>query len=364
MKFGISFFPDCGPQDIAAHQYYAHALDLCGEADQMGFHSVRIVEHYFNEYGGYSPSPTTFLAAASQRTRHLRLVTGCVLPAFHHPLHLATQLAMLDGLSNGRLDVGIARAFMPHEFHAFGIDLNESRERFEEGIAALKLLWQEKRASFHGTYHTFEQVHCLPEVTQRPYPPIWIAVTQTPASFQWAGQQGFHLMSVVLLADFNLLCERLNLYRNAYREAGHGEVRGDQIMLGYPLFIASSQAAAEEQAERYLTRYLKVFASAASGWNDLQISAYHNYQNMAEHISSMTFERILREQRALIGTPQRVREQIEQLRERFGTDYVSLQIFPGSMPYSTALEGLRLFADEVLPHFSVNELAMSVQEIH
>src|SRR6266436_3640454 len=113
MIFGISLFPDCGPECISAMDYYQQALNLCTDADVLGFHSVRIVEHYFHAYGGYSPSPTTFLAAASQRTRSLRLVTGCVLPAFNHPLKLATQLAMLDGISGGRLDVGVARAFLP-----------------------------------------------------------------------------------------------------------------------------------------------------------------------------------------------------------------------------------------------------------
>jgi alkanesulfonate monooxygenase SsuD/methylene tetrahydromethanopterin reductase-like flavin-dependent oxidoreductase (luciferase family) len=357
MKFGISFFPDCGPQDMAAQDYYTKALDLCAEADQLGFYSARIVEHYFHSYGGYSPSPITFLAAASQRTQQLRLVTGCVLPAFHHPLHLATQLAMLDGLSHGRLDIGIARAFLPHEFHAFGIDLNESHERFEEGITALKLLWQDEHATLQGKFHTFENVHCLPHVTQQPHPPIWIAVTQTPASFRWTGQQGFNLMSVVLLADFRALSEKLDLYRKAYYEAGHGIAHSEQIMLGYPLFIASSQAAAEKLAEHYLTRYLKVFADAARGWDNLKIPAYHNYQDMANHISSMTFERVLQEQRALIGTPQRIRAQIEQLKERFGADYISLQVLPGGMPYATAQEGLHLFAREVLPHFTDSTLA-------
>ena len=84
----------------------------------------------FPPYGGYSPNPLIFLAAASQRTRTMRLVTGAVLPVFNHPLKLAGEIGMLDAISGGRLDVGFARAFLPHEFRRFGISPDESHARF------------------------------------------------------------------------------------------------------------------------------------------------------------------------------------------------------------------------------------------
>ena len=113
MKFGVGFFPDGGPDRISARQYYDEALALAERADALGYDSLKMVEHHFTSYGGYSPDPAVFLAACAQRTRRIRLVTGAVLPAFNHPLKLAGQLAMLDALSGGRLDVGVARAFMP-----------------------------------------------------------------------------------------------------------------------------------------------------------------------------------------------------------------------------------------------------------
>ena len=101
---------------------------------------IRIVEHYFHHYGGYSPNPIVFLAAAAQRTRRARLVTGAVLPAFNHPLKLAGEIAMLDAISGGRLDVGFARAFLPHEFRRFGCSPDELVARFREGIEQVDLL--------------------------------------------------------------------------------------------------------------------------------------------------------------------------------------------------------------------------------
>src|SRR5436309_5049170 len=80
MKFGIDYFPDVHPDRVSGQQYFADVLDLAEEADRLGYDSVKIVEHYFTSYGGYSPDPCLFLGACSQRTRRLRMVTGAVLP--------------------------------------------------------------------------------------------------------------------------------------------------------------------------------------------------------------------------------------------------------------------------------------------
>lgn len=90
---------------------------------------VRTVEHYFNPYGGYSPNPLVFLNAAAMCSRTARLITGAALPVFSHPLKLAAEIAMLDAISGGRLEVSFARVFLPHEFARFGISVHESRTR-------------------------------------------------------------------------------------------------------------------------------------------------------------------------------------------------------------------------------------------
>src|ERR1700675_2840181 len=155
MKFGIDYFPDADPDRVSGRQYFSEVLDLAEYADALGYDSVKIVEHYFTCYGGDSPAPARFLAACSERARRMRMVTGAVLPVFNHPLKLAGQLTMLDAISGGRLDVGIARAFMPYEFDAFGISMEESRARFEEGIEALLRLWTEEDVTFEGKFHRF-----------------------------------------------------------------------------------------------------------------------------------------------------------------------------------------------------------------
>src|SRR5215211_2623072 len=167
MQFGVQFFPDVKPEQKSGEAYFRETLDLAEEADRLGYTHIRIVEHYFHHYGGYSPNPIVFLAAAAQRTLHARLVTGAVLPAFNHPLKLAGEIAMLDAISRGRLDVGFARAFLPHEFQRFGRSPDESVARYREGIEQIDLLLTQENVSHHGRFHRIENTTSLPRPTQQ-----------------------------------------------------------------------------------------------------------------------------------------------------------------------------------------------------
>ena len=117
----------------------------------------------------------------------MRLITGAVLPVFNHPLKLAGEIGMLDAISGGRLEVGFARAFLPHEFQRFGVSLDESRDRFDEGIAIVDRLLREEDVAFEGRFHRFPATTSLPRPTQQPRPPFWVAALATEASFISAG---------------------------------------------------------------------------------------------------------------------------------------------------------------------------------
>src|SRR5436305_11079509 len=153
MQFGVQFFPAVDHTDKSDAEYYAQSLAIAEEAEELGFQHVRTVEHYFERYGGYSPNPIVFLAAVSQRTKTMRLLTGAVLPAFNHPLKLAGEIAMLDAISGGRLDVGFARAFLPHEFRRFGRSPDESVGRFREGVEQVDLLLRQENVTHRGRFH-------------------------------------------------------------------------------------------------------------------------------------------------------------------------------------------------------------------
>ena len=190
MEAGINFFPDVTPQERPAELYFDECLRMVSQADEMGFHHVRIVEHYFHRYGGYSPNPIVFLSAAAQRSRRLKLITGAVLPAFNHPLKLAGEIGMLDAISKGRLEVGFARAFLPHEFGRFGVSLDESRARFEEGIETVRRLLENEDVSHQGRFHSFPPTTSLPRPTQTATAAILDCCVVNGAEFCFCRERG------------------------------------------------------------------------------------------------------------------------------------------------------------------------------
>ena len=205
MRFGLNFFPSFRLQDMSTAEYYALGLRLSERADELGYASIKTVEHYFHDYGGHSPNPIVLLSAIAARTRRIRLITGAVIPAFNNPIKLAGELAMLDNISNGRLDAGFGRAFIPKEFDVFGVSMEESRARFEEGIDIITRLWTEERVSYEGKFHRFRDVRLMPRPVQKPHPPIWIAAVATKESFIWAGRHGYHIMIVPFASNLDLV---------------------------------------------------------------------------------------------------------------------------------------------------------------
>ena len=351
MRFGINFFPSVDPTQLSGQEYYRQALALAARADELGYHHIRTVEHYFRGYGGYSPSPIVFLTAVAQRTRQVRLVTGAVLPVFNHPLKLAAELAMLDCLSDGRLDAGFARAFLPEEFDAFQVPLDESRMRFEEGIRAVRRLWTESEVRFDGRFHQFGPVPLLPRPVQQPHPPMWIAAIQTPDSFTWAGEQGHNLMIVPYLSAFASVAANLQQYRESYARARQGAPAG-KVQMSFHLYVAEDGATARREARGPMEEYIRLFKESSLAWRGRTSSQYQGYEKLEALLEAITYDRVLAETRAFIGDPIEVVAQIRSIVAQFGVVEPSLQIMYGNISAAAARRSLELFASEVMPRLA------------
>src|SRR5204863_1275145 len=264
MQFGVQFFPAVDHTDKSAAEYYAQSLAIAEEADALGFTHARTVEHYFTRYGGYSPNPIVFLSAVSQRTRRLRLITGAVLPVFNHPLKLAGEIAMLDAISGGRLDVGFARAFLPHEFRRFGRSPDESVARFREGIEQIGLLLTQESVTHRGRFHAIENTTSLPRSTQKPRPKFYVAALNTPESFEFAGRMGYAVMAIALVAE--KMRPLLAAYREAWKAAGHPG-RGE-VMVAFHMYCEHDGERARAFATPLIDAYLTSLVEAASDWLD------------------------------------------------------------------------------------------------
>ena len=350
MEFGIQFFPSVGPETKPAAQYFDECLKLCDLMDDYGYSHVRTVEHYFLSYGGYSPNPMVFLTAASQRTKKARLITGAVLPIFNNPLKIAGEAGMLDAISNGRLELGMARAFLPHEFETFGVSLDESVARFDEGTEQVRRLLEEENVTSEGRFHSFRDVTSLPRPTQKPRPPIWTATTSTPESFAKAARKGDSIMSIPLVRS--RMKELLAIYREAWREAGHP---GDGcVMLAFHMFCHDNERQAADIAREPLNRYLRAIVSAAGGWKEgASTKDYPGYDKMIAMLEKETFETQTESGAAWVGPPQKLVDQIAGYRESVGGfEIASMQVNFGTLPFDAAERSMRLFGEEVIPHFA------------
>src|SRR5262249_49252309 len=358
MKFGINFFPSFRASDCSTSEYYAECLRLAGRADQLGLNSVKAVEHYSFDYGGHSPNPIVFLSAVAVRTSRIRLITGAVIPAFNHPVKLAAELSMLDNLSAGRLDAGFGRAFIPKEFEVFGVDMDESRARFEEGVDLITRLWTEDRVTHEGRFHRLHDVHLQPRPVQTPHPPVWIASIASEESFLWAGRRGYPVMTVPCAGTMERVPDLVRLYRTAWRDAGHPPGR-EQVQSSLHCYIAETRRQAMDEARPRVERYIEVFSEAVSSWSNRRAAQYASYAKMVESIATTTIDSMVRDRQALIGSPDDVVEQLRYHVEFFGDFEASLQINFGGASEAEAARTLELLARHVTPHFASGGVAPS-----
>lgn len=346
LRFGVQFFPDVKPEEKSAAAYFRESLELAAASERLGYDHVRIVEHYFHHYGGYSPNPIVFLAAVAARTVRTRLITGAVLPVFNNPLKLAGEIAMLDALSDGRLHVGFARAFLPHEFRRFGISPDESVARFREGLEQIDLLLRETCVTHHGRFHRIEDVTSLPRPTQLPRPKFYVAASGTAESFAFAGEQGHAIMCIPMAAD--KLRELLATYRAAWRGAGHPG--NGEVMLAFSMFVDEDGERARAIARPKIEGYLCSLVDAASDWTEgVSSKDYPGYDKMIESLRAQTMESQIASGAAWIGSPAEVRKTIARVHEELGGfEHASLQVNFNTMPFEEAMRSLELFSREVV----------------
>jgi alkanesulfonate monooxygenase SsuD/methylene tetrahydromethanopterin reductase-like flavin-dependent oxidoreductase (luciferase family) len=268
---------------------------------------------------------------------------------FNHPLKLAGQIGMVDAISGGRLEVGFARAFLPHEFARFGISMDESRARFDEGLEQVRRLLEEEQVTARGRFHSFEDATSLPRPTQKPRPPFWIAALSTKESFENAGTLGHSVMGIPLGGAH--MAGLLQVYRNAWKRAGHSG-RG-KVMLAFHMYCAETREQAAAVARQPLNQYLRSIVNAASGWlSGVSSRDYPNYRKTIEFIGAETFESQVEKGAAWIGTPDEIRHAIGTYgREVGGFESASLQVNFGMISEADAQASMQLFSREVMPHF-------------
>src|SRR5712691_7069363 len=225
MEFGL-FFLMQRDEAWSEQAVYDSGLEQMLAAEALGYTSVWIAEQHFNDYG-LCPAPPVLAAYLAARTTTLRLGMGVSLLPLHHPVDLAEELAVLDVVSGGRLEVGIGRGGTLQDYQTFQSDRADARARVEEGLALMQQAWNGAPFDFHGQFHSAERLHVRPRPVQRPHPPIFVA-TNSEDSVLSAGRLGLPTLSSFFV-PMHELGKRREMYREAASAAGRSQAEIEDL---------------------------------------------------------------------------------------------------------------------------------------
>ena len=198
------------------HAVIQETIEQCILADQMGFDAVWFVEHHFLTTFSMSPCPEVILTAIAAQTKRIRLGFGVVILPYHHPVRVAERIAMLDHISNGRVEFGTGRS-APYEQTGMGIDPQLTRDMWEESLTMIPKIWESDMFTWEGRFWNVPPREVLPKPYQKPHPPIWVAALQ-PATYALAAQKGIGVMALGVSAP-SVLEPHIRSYRDAIKEA-------------------------------------------------------------------------------------------------------------------------------------------------
>lgn len=339
MKFGAHYLPTYLPQlDGPVAEFYRRMFEQMEELDSLGFHSLWVTEHHFHEYGGVLSHPPAFLSAIARTTRRIRLGVAISVLPLHNPLELAEAYAMVDVISDGRLNFGVGKGSEPIEYRRAGVLYEEATGRMKEATEIIRQAWSDDPVNFRGQFFQCQNLRVLPKPVQRPHPPIWVGAARSEDSFRWAGANGFDLMTLPdLYPELDVLRGFIKTYREALSAAGY-DLKRRHVLGKFRVYVAESLEQAAREAAPYLNNYSAVHRAADP-------DRKHNLL-MPRDISTQ-FEQGL----VIAGDPQRCIDAIRRWREEVGLDYLTGTFYFGGMPQELAIKNIRLFAERVMPAF-------------
>jgi alkanesulfonate monooxygenase SsuD/methylene tetrahydromethanopterin reductase-like flavin-dependent oxidoreductase (luciferase family) len=346
--------------ETAVRNYGEH-LDAWVLMEELGFDGIGFNEHHTSPYG-LMTSPNLMAAAASQRTRRMKLlIYGNLLP-IHNPLRLAEELSMLDCLSNGRLISGFARG-IPREYGAYGVDLAESRARFEEAWQIIKLAWTEEVFSYQGKFWSYQDVAIWPRPVQQPHPPVWVPVTVSKETIEWAGRENVPITPGAN-ATLPARQDMVRYYAQCLAKHGH-TISPGHIIMGASVYVADSREQALKEAGPCMLYFLHTLFSHGNISNvERQMQAGYRKAADYDYIRPENREGFLRglqgfrhttladldrNERMAWGSPEQVRDTLIELAESLGAGTLMLNFNQGAMPHEMFVQNLKRFGKEVLP---------------
>ena len=332
MRFGIfgSAQARRGVPDVDSGAGFKDFVEYNVQAEALGYRSSFVVEHHFTGFGQISAT-LNLLTWVGARTSTLRLGTAVMVLPWHNPVLLAEQVATMDLLSNGRVDLGIGPGYRHNEFAGFCVPMEEAEERFDESVQLLIRAWtSDVPWSHRGKYWQFENVVVEPPTAQKPHPPLWMGAGR-PESIKKVAARGYNLL-LDQFAPFDQTIDRFKLFRSEVQALGR-RFDPSRVAVARSVNVVMTAAEREKAIEARLAarRRTERLAQRPDGQNKASIMSYASTLEAAEAGT-------------LYGSPDEIAAKLQTLRDA-GVEYVLLNSVGG-------LETLRRFAREVLPAFA------------
>ena len=342
-------------------------------AEELGFEAIWLGEHHFGPYGaGDVPNPILLGADLAARTSRIRIGQMANIVPWWHPIRLAEDLATLDNLTGGRVEVGFGRGIWAYEgpqFHANADPRKdeENRELFRETIEIVREIWTNEYFSHHGTNYTFPvedtvfshpsypsnpvwqdgekvtKLRVTPRPYQKPHPPLWMTVS-TDRSVTTAAELG--LKACYWQPPALRIRQRMETYAEVRsRVEGRSFSLGEDQAVMRSTYVASSMEEARRDAEEGIM--------SAFIFND-PFRGRQVFTNPGEELEpNMKLDWDFLEPRTLlVGSPENVVERIQELREACNLEYMLIEFAHQGLPLSKTLRNLENFATKVMPRFT------------
>ena len=387
MQFGLLY--ECQRPfqgtEIDWNALYKETLEQCELADQVGFDNLWFVEHHFLTGFSGSPSQDAMFGALSRITKQIRIGYGvCILP-YHHPVRVAERVALLDQLTDGRIEVGTGRS-NAYEQTGLGIDPRETRNLWNESISMLPKIWTSDEYEYEGENWSVPKRRVLPKPYQQPHPRLYLACTSED-SFRLAAQKGIGVLSSASYA-VEVLKEKVQIYRDALKDC---EPVGEFVTEFWGNNVHGFCDDDDDYAKELAAESMKTFFGPDKPYIAGRIGAYEElleaWGGVPEHLSA-DFSRWLRQSDeehqqlaqdvglSLDAGPGAARAAIAQLDgktlsdrgviiagnpesciktcqmyEDIGVDQVMLIMQTETIPHEKVMASIEKFGKEVIPHF-------------
>jgi alkanesulfonate monooxygenase SsuD/methylene tetrahydromethanopterin reductase-like flavin-dependent oxidoreductase (luciferase family) len=343
---------------------YEHTIEQAVAGEQYGWDAFWTVEHHFLEEYSHCSNPEVLYGAIAAKTERIRLGYGVRLmpKPYNHPVRTAESVAVLDLISNGRVDMGTGRSSTRAELEGFGIDPADTRAMWQEAIGHVVGCWTNDTYEFEGEHWSMPPRRVQPKPIQQPHPPIWGA-TSSDDGHRQVGELGLGLCSFAVGVPPEMVKQKIDIYRTAV--AGCTEPIGKYVHDQASTFtmavcaptIEEARDTARESFEWYPKTGARLIASVAQmqaeRGEELGTYAYaKDLQNVAEDgsLDFMDLEYLETSGACVLGTPDQCIETCRRYEEA-GVDQLLCLVNPYKIPHDKVMQTIQLMGEHVIPEF-------------